>query len=74
MENDPLSNRVSDVRKQLVQEFAPELSSETVIRCLEESLSEYQDARVPDFVPLFVHRQTRARLVRLLLEARQPVA
>jgi hypothetical protein len=60
-----MSQRFSDVQERLVQEFADVMPPETVERCLRESLQAYQDARISDFVPLFVHRETRERLVRI---------
>ena len=60
-----LTERVNDVQQQLVREFAGALPPDTVERCLQESYNAFRDARVSDFVPLFVHRQTRSRLLDL---------
>ena len=65
MSQDLLNQRVTELRDQLTAEFAPTLSTDVVARCLQETVDAYRSVRIADFVPLFVHRETRTRLLRL---------
>lgn len=67
MAEDLLSERVSDIHRQLLHEFGSSISSDTIDRCLTETIETYRSARIQDFVPLFVQRDVRARLVLLMI-------
>jgi len=69
-----IASRVRDVERQLTAEFGNTLSTELISRTMRECLDEYSGARVADFVPLFVYRQTRARLTALAAGADRAIA
>jgi len=54
--------RIVDVERDLIEEFESMLDADTVRKELEASLSQFEQARLTEFVPLFVHRETRRRL------------
>lgn len=70
MMNAKLDDRLNDVQERLIREFSGRLGSETVLQVTSETLDRYRDARVSDFVPLFVQLEVRRRL----LEMAQPVS
>jgi len=70
MTNATLDDRLNDVQEQLVREFSAMLPAETIRQVTRETLDRYRDARVSDFVPLFVQLEVRRRLT----EMAQPVS
>jgi hypothetical protein len=58
-----LEQRIRDVNKQLANEFQGRYTIEEVERIAQEALVSLQNAKVKDFVPLFVARETRDRLL-----------
>jgi hypothetical protein len=62
MTNATLDDRLIDVQQQMVREFSAVLPAETILQVTRESLENYRDARVSDFVPLFVSLEVRRRL------------
>lgn len=70
MMNATLDDRLNDVQEKLVREFSAMLPAETILEVTRESRDNYRDARVSDFVPLFVSLEVRRRLFDLA----QPVA
>ena len=57
---DPLSG----LRKQLIDAYGDQLPTEAIDRIAEESLVEFRDARVREFVPVLAWRRARQRLRR----------
>ena len=57
-----LEKQLQSAAVSLSQEFAGQVSSEDVDRCLSEELQPFNDARVRDFVPILAERRTRSRL------------
>jgi hypothetical protein len=62
-------DRVKGLREELAQEFSSVLSPGAVDDCLSDSLAAFKDARIPDYLPLFVQRDARDRLRRIASEA-----
>lgn len=56
--------RIDDIQEQLLQEFEGRVSPRVIQESLEESLEAYEGVPIRDFVPLFVYRETRERLMR----------
>ena len=50
------------LRRQLAEEYGEEVTPETIDRVAEQSLGEFQGARVREFVPVFAWRRARQRL------------
>ena len=48
--------------ERLREEFRGSFSVETIDRAIQESLEDLKGSRIPQFVPIFVHRFTRERL------------
>ncbi len=69
--SDALNDRLNDIERELVREFAEMIPLELVVQATRETLDHYRNARVPDFVPLFVQLETRRRLLEMTQE---PVA
>jgi len=65
----PLSERIQDAQRRLADEFSAYVSPQDVERLAMESLQPFRNAPVQDFVPLFVERETRQRLLRGLSQA-----
>ena len=65
MQRDAMNVRLEEVAAQLLQEFGPKLGPDVVQRQMDEFLQRYGDSRVPDFVPLFMSRYVRERLLAL---------
>ncbi len=59
----------SGVTKTLCQEFDNEFPFEAIERLVSESVSEFSNARIREFVPLLVYRLTRQRLMDMRLHA-----
>ncbi|MET0799775.1 MAG: hypothetical protein ABWZ53_01205 [Actinomycetota bacterium] len=55
---DPLSG----LRKQLTDAYGDQLPTEAIDRIAEESLVEFMDAKVREFVPVLAWRRARQRL------------
>ena len=51
-----LEQRIQDLNNQLAAEFQGKYSKEEIQRIAQEALASLKDARVKDFVPLFVAR------------------
>lgn len=66
VELDPIARKAfaGEVEK-LTQEFQGVFSLETVERYVSESIDRMEGARLTDFLPLFVHRFSRQRLIAL---------
>jgi hypothetical protein len=62
-EQQPLRVRVVKSAAQLAVEFEGVFSPQTVEKCALESFDSYEGARVAEFVPLLVYRETRERLL-----------
>lgn len=58
-----LEQRLQELQRQLASEFSGRYTSHEVARIAEEARASLGDAKVKDFVPLFVARETRARLL-----------
>jgi len=52
------------LRKQLVEEYGTGVPEETIVRVAEQSLKEFQGARIREFVQVFAWRRARQRLRR----------
>jgi hypothetical protein len=60
---DPTSRQAIDAAvAELTQEFAGIHSTQTIQHCVEESVDQFADADVVDFIPLLVHRLAQERL------------
>ncbi len=57
-----LQELVEDTSQRLVTEFQTRFDAQVVAELARASFEVYRNARVPDFVPLFVERATRERL------------
>lgn len=55
--------RIHDIQRQLLEEFEGKVDPEVVEESLRQSLDAYAGVRIRDFVPLFVYRETRVRLI-----------
>ena len=66
MPQDPSQQPVADLlprlRNQLEEEYGGSVPSETIERVAEQTLREFQEVRVRDFVPVFAWRRARQRL------------
>jgi arsenate reductase len=60
--NEPTRGRVNRSVDVLAEEFAGIFSHETIQAYVEESLEQFRDARLQDFVPVMVERFSRQRL------------
>jgi hypothetical protein len=58
-------NHVRKGADNLRQEFRGLFSVETIDRAIEESIKDLEGSRIQQFVPIFVHRLTRERLMKL---------
>lgn len=58
-----LEDRIRDINQRLAREFNGYFSAEQIARVSSESLGPFRNATVKDFVPLFVTRATRERLL-----------
>ena len=56
------TSRIFDLQKQLVEEFDGKVDRDVVEQSLRLAIDSYASARIRDFVPLFVYRETRERL------------
>jgi hypothetical protein len=65
-----LEDRIRDVHSRLASEFQGYFSTDDIARYASESLAPYHQARIKDFVPLLVARQTRERLLAQLAASR----
>lgn len=59
---DALVERMEDTRNRLLKEFQSVASAHVIDEIARESFNAYRNVAVYDFVPLFVERETRARL------------
>jgi hypothetical protein len=66
-----LEDRIRDVHSRLASEFQGYFSSDEIARFAGESFAPYHQARIKDFVPLLVARQTRERLLAQLAASRR---
>jgi hypothetical protein len=68
MGEDPLPKQVADLlsrlRSQLEEEYGGSVPSQTIDHVAEQTLREFQGARVREFVPVFAWRRARQRLQR----------
>ena len=62
---------VKDTTSDLAKEFAGRITPDVIRRTVEDVLDSLRSASVPDFVPLFVHRTARERLIALERSAAQ---
>ncbi len=62
---------VESTASQLTNEFADRIEPDVIRRTVEEVLESLRGSAVPDFVPLFVHRTARERLIALERSAAQ---
>ena len=62
---------VKDTTSQLAKEFAGRIGPDVIRRTVEDVLDSLRGSSVPDFVPLFVHRTARERLIALERNAAQ---
>jgi hypothetical protein len=60
-----LDDRLDDVRRNLIAEFAATVPADAVQEVVQQSLAQYRNARVADFVPLFVQLEVRRRLAEI---------
>ena len=58
-----LALRVRRTVDELAEEFRGVFGPQTIQRCADESVARLRDARVADYVPLFVYKYTRERLL-----------
>ena len=56
------ASRIFDLQKQLVEEFGGKVDRHVVEQSLQAAMDSYASARIRDFVPLFIYRETRERL------------
>lgn len=67
-DQDPGGQSVRDplpsLRRQLADEYGGDVPQETIEKVAEQSLGEFQGAKVRDFVPVFAWRRARQRLRR----------
>ena len=54
----------------LIEEYGNRLGQNTIARTYQEMRSRYRDARIRIYVPLFVMRNTKETLSRLLMDVR----
>ena len=66
-----LRELVKSTTSQLGKEFAGRIGPDVIRRTVEEVLDSLRGSSVPDFVPLFVHRTARERLIALERSAAQ---
>jgi hypothetical protein len=59
---DALTERIEGTKQRLVSEFQSLVSARVIDEIARQSFASYRNATVPDFVPLFVERETRERL------------
>jgi hypothetical protein len=71
--DDPIVARVRKEVDVLVAQYSGVLDRDIIERCAAESLVLFTEARVKDFVPLFVSRITKERL-ETLAASREPAA
>ena len=68
MDGDPIQQSFADLltrlRNQLEEEYGGSVPSLTIERIAEQTLREFQGARVREFVPVFAWRKARQRLQR----------
>ena len=62
---------VKDTTSQLAKEFVGRIGPDVIRRTVEDVLDSLRGSAVPDFVPLFVHRTARERLIALERTAAQ---
>ena len=61
-----LEQCINDINEQLASEFRGRYTKEEIQRVAQETFTHLEDAKIKDFVPLFVARETRARLLNTL--------
>lgn len=59
---DALAERIDNTKRRLAREFQSVVSARVIDEITQQSFAAYRNARVPDFIPLFVERETRERL------------
>ena len=67
--DDALSDRINETTKRLTAEFGGKFSPQAIEDAAQQSLRAFEHASVLDFVPLFVERETRARLKERIVQA-----
>jgi len=60
----PVADLLSRLRSQLEEEYGGSVPPDTIDRVAEQTLREFQEARVREFVPVFAWRRARQRLQR----------
>ena len=60
----PIADLFSRLRNQLEEEYGGSVPPDMIDRVAEQSLREFQGARVREFVPVFAWRRARQRLHR----------
>ena len=60
----PVADLFSRLRNQLEEEYGGSVPPDMIDRVAEQSLREFQGARVREFVPVFAWRRARQRLQR----------
>jgi hypothetical protein len=66
-----LRELVKSTTSQLAKEFAGRITPDVIRRTVEDVLGSLRGSSVPDFIPLFVHRTARERLIALERSAAQ---
>jgi hypothetical protein len=62
-QEEPGANRILDVQQQLMREFEGKVAPDVVQESLREAVAAYEGVPIRDFVPLFIYRETRERLM-----------
>ena len=63
MNEELVDDRVNELKQELAQEFSPLVPESTLEECLRDVWTAYKDARIRDYVPLLVRRETRTLLL-----------
>jgi hypothetical protein len=62
-QKDKGADRIRDIQQQLLREFEGKIAPQVVVDSVNATADTYAGVRVRDFVPLFVYRETRERLL-----------
>ncbi len=62
MKPDVEARHVASARQELRQEF-PQVPDQTIDAAVRAELEKYADARIRDYIPLFIKRAVRERLI-----------